>query len=161
MSWDEWICAWAPQKEYLRSPEPSVPLDVSPIGFHSQTFLISLWCMSWRLGCSMWGTKPSLLREKPHTYEISPYCVLPCQVWDFLVRLRVFLSYPSCCGSFIYCCGGSCSFSFQFFLSEIISHVAVDFRCHRKMNSGSSYIAILDPRIYLFVCYPNDFFFPD
>lgn len=43
----------------------------------------SLQCRSQGLGSLMWGTNPSLFREKCSVHEIPPTCGLLCQGWCF------------------------------------------------------------------------------
>lgn len=53
------------------SSSPLVHLDVSPVGFQSQTFGgSSLQCRSQGLRCLMWGMNPSLIGQKLHICEI-------------------------------------------------------------------------------------------
>lgn len=52
-----------------------VLLDINPIGFQSQTFRdSSLWCRSQGLGCLLYDTEPSFLRENICTCDIASDC---------------------------------------------------------------------------------------
>lgn len=105
------------QKVYLRFPQLSQSPGCKPHWFPEPDIFgvfLSL-CMCHVLGRSVWVTKPSLFGRSATPVRSLP--IVCCQVWGFLVRQYLCLSYPSLCGFFTSFHGGSSSLSCPFILS--------------------------------------------
>ena len=67
------ICAWALQAQSLCFLQPLVLSVISPTRGGS-----SPWCQTPGLGCPMWGSSPSLLREDPQACDVPLFFLVTC-----------------------------------------------------------------------------------
>ena len=144
MCWDpRWVSlCMSPLR--VESPFPGAFWFFWCFGFQSQTFwrLISLVQFP-RMGIPHMGLEP----HTPQGY--SPYLWDPSCLWvatlecGVLVRLHLYLSYPSQCELFIFCCGRALQLVCRPFLEGIFPYVAAGLLCPWEQASpGSSYDTI-------------------
>lgn len=102
----------------------------------------SLWCSFLGLGCLIWGFNPSSRRSSVFWISLP----LVSHIRDQrLVRLHLYLSYPSLCDLSIFCCRKTVQPVFIPFLKKIVVHVDVILvYLWKEVSSGSSYTIILN-----------------